>query len=177
MKNVEYIKFIKQIQTLYLSAEEIRKVVAAAVATVLAYRAYLPTSPYNEKHEEELNYIQTILPGVKEQISDMNESFVFDTKFAIELTNQIYRARYHMVFPNLERDSRPFEDHEEVKGDFFCSASRIKHHVSYENWLFLTEKQIPILFLVQDLYRALKAEEEKILPQENIEEDADIINE
>lgn len=87
---------------LNVPAPERKAVLSAAVITVVAYSAQLPTSPVTNLHEY---YSESIKPTVIDEVSKLNQHLVVDVPDVMEGVWAVWKGRYRSVHDGLSSEA------------------------------------------------------------------------
>lgn len=143
--NLNYINFVEMVERHCPGTDGRGALVAAAVATCVSRHLPIPTSAVQDPVSA---FIEQFSTDVRAAISTVNEGVVFDTRYASELTRQMWLVRYYSAHPRLlpmAVDGNPL--------DFFCSMAEIDRIVSTSDYQFLTENKVAIARLAIELNR------------------------
>lgn len=143
--NLKYINFVEMVERLCPGTDGRGPLVAAAVATCVSRHLPIPTTAVQDPVS---TFIDQVGTDVRTAISAVNEGVVFDTRYALELTRQLWLVRYYSAHPRLLPMS--------VEGnplDFFCSMAEIDRIVAPNDYQFLTENKVTIARLAIELNR------------------------
>lgn len=134
-----------------LSIDAVKRpeILANAVGLAAAIKVSLPSAPVESPG---IYYINTNLIQVRDLISDVNESIVFDIKLAEETSRAIWMARYNAChIPTIIPNGTVY--------DFFCTIFGMGKHIAEADYVYLTANKEAIISIA-NLILAMQKEEQ-----------------
>jgi len=144
MRNM--LPLVQQMEGLVPDAVIRPKVIAAVVATAVAYGLSIPSAKVDSPIS---HYVQTNFTGVMNTLSDINEKIVFDLKYAESLVRSIWHVRYNACH-------LPAGCFLAGKYDFFCSMIGVDNVISEADYAMLFEHKSAIAAASMTLQSLLK---------------------